>query len=146
MEGILQGMHVYTLSSVGLSVTLWTVAHQALCPWTFSGKNTGVAAFPPPGTLPHSGTGLTSHDSFIGRQILCHVPPGKSESERSSVVSDSMQLNSPWNSPGQNPGVGSLPLLQRILPTQGLNPGLLHCRRILYQLSHNRSPTHRRTV
>ena len=27
-----------------------------------------------------------------------------------------------------------------ILPTQGLNPGLLHCRRILYQLSHKRSP------
>ena len=43
---------------------------------------------------------------------------------------------SPRNSPGQNTGVGSLPLLQGIFPTQGLNPGLLHCRRILYQLSH----------
>ena len=30
----------------------------------------------------------------------------------------------------------SLSLLQGIFPTQGLNPGLLHCRRILYQLSH----------
>ena len=72
MEGILQGMHAYTLSSVGLFVTLWTVAHQALCPGNFSGKNTGVAAFPQPGTLPNSGTGPTSHDSFIGRQILYH--------------------------------------------------------------------------
>ena len=42
---------------------------------------------------------------------------------------------SPWNSPGQNTGVGSLSLLQGIFPTQGSNPGLLHCRQILYQLS-----------
>ena len=48
---------------------------------------------------------------------------------------------SPWNSPGQNPGVGSLSLLQGIFPTQGLNPGLPHCRRILYQLSHQGSHT-----
>ena len=43
---------------------------------------------------------------------------------------------SPRNSPGQNTGVGSLFLLQGIFPPQGLNPGLLHCRQILYQLSH----------
>ena len=49
-------------------------------------------------------------------------------------------LYSPWNSPGQNTGVGGLSLLQRIFPTQGLNPGLPHCRRILYQLSHQGSP------
>ena len=42
---------------------------------------------------------------------------------------------SPWNYPGQNTGVGYLSLLQRIFPTQGLNPGLLHCRQILYQLN-----------
>ena len=47
-----------------------------------------------------------------------------------------------WNSPGQNTGVGSLSLLQGIFPTQGLNPGLPHCGRILYQLSHKRSPAH----
>ena len=46
----------------------------------------------------------------------------------------------PWNSPGQNTGVGSLSLLQGIFPTQRLNPGLLHCRPILYQLSHRESP------
>ena len=43
------------------------------------------------------------------------------ESESHSVVSDSLQphgLCSPWNSPGQNTGVGSLSLLQRIFPTQ----------------------------
>ena len=45
----------------------------------------------------------------------------------------------PWDSPGQNTGVGSLSLLQGIFPTQGSNPGLLHCRQILYRLSHQGS-------
>ena len=49
-------------------------------------------------------------------------------------------LYSLWNSPGQNTGVDSLFLLQGIFPTQGLNPGLPHCRQILYQLSHKGSP------
>ena len=49
-------------------------------------------------------------------------------------------LHSPWNYPGQNTGVGSPSLLQGIFPTQGSNPGLLHCRQILYQLSHKGSP------
>ena len=49
-------------------------------------------------------------------------------------------LHSPWNSPGQNTGVGSLSPLQGVFPTQGLNPGLPHCRQILYQLSHQGSP------
>ena len=44
-----------------------------------------------------------------------------------------------WNSPGQN-RVGSLSLLHVIFPTQGLNPGIPHCRWILYQLSHKGSP------
>ena len=44
-------------------------------------------------------------------------------------------LCSPWNSPDQNTGVGSPSLLQGIFPTQGSNPGLPHCRWILYQLS-----------
>ena len=50
------------------------------------------------------------------------------------------RLYSPWNSPSQYTGVGSFSLLQGIFPTQGLNPGLLHCRRVLYQLSHQGSP------
>ena len=44
------------------------------------------------------------------------------------------------NSPGQNTGAGSRSLLQGIFPAQGLNPGLPHCRQILYQPSHKRSP------
>ena len=64
------------------------------------------------------------------------------QSESHSVVSDSLRphgLHSPGNSPGQNTGVGSLSLLQGTFPTQGLNSGLLHCRQILYQLSHRGS-------
>ena len=49
-------------------------------------------------------------------------------------------LCSPWNSPGQNIGVGSLSLLQGIFPAQWSNWGLPHCRWILYQLSHQGSP------
>ena len=63
----------------------------------------------------------------------------QSESESHSVMSGSLPphgLYSPWNSRGQNTGVGCHALLQGIFPTQGSNPGLLPCRRILYQLTH----------
>ena len=46
----------------------------------------------------------------------------------------------PWDSPGKNTGVGCQALLQEIFPTQGSNPGLLHFRQILYDLSHKGSP------
>ena len=75
---------------------------------------------------------------FIG-----HSLKKVNESKSHSVVSNSLQpheLYSPWNSAGQNTGVGSRSLLQGIFPIQGLNPGLPHCRRILYQLSHQGSP------
>src|SRR5574341_877595 len=60
-----------------------------------------------------------------------------------SVVSNSLrshELYSPWNSPGQNTGVGSLSLLQGIFQTQGMNSGLPQHGQILYQLSHKGSP------
>ena len=68
-------------------------------------------------------------------------------SESRSVLSDSLkphELYSPWNSPGQTTAVGSLCLLQGIFPTQGSNPGLLHCRRILSELRHKGSPCENR--
>ena len=65
-----------------------------------------------------------------------------------SVVLDSLRPNGLWPakllclwiSPGKNIGMGCHFLLQGIFPTQGSNPGLLHCRRILYQMSHKGSP------
>ena len=63
--------------------------------------------------------------------------------ESRSLMSNSLQLHglySPWNSLGQDTGVGSLSLLQGNFSTQGSNPGHLHCRQILYQLSHKGTP------
>ena len=49
-----------------------------------------------------------------------------------------LRVKSPlsWNSPGKNIGMGSRFLLQEIFLTEGSNPGLLHCRQILYHQSH----------
>ena len=49
------------------------------------------------------------------------------------------RLLCPWDSPGKNTGVGSHYHLQGIFPIQGLNPGILHHRRILYHLCHWKS-------
>ena len=46
------------------------------------------------------------------------------------------RLLCPWDSPGKNTGVNCYVLLQGIFLTQGLNLGLLNCRQILYNLSH----------
>ena len=70
-------------------------------------------------------------------------------SQSHSVVSDSLRphglqpiwLLCPWHSPGKTTGVGCHSLLQRIFPTHGSNSGLLHCRQIVYYLSHQGSPT-----
>ena len=84
------------------------------------------------------------HD--LGKLLNCSLPQCLhllSESEIRSVVPNSFQphgLYSPWNSPGQNTGVDSCSLLNGIFPTQGSNPGLLHCRWILYCLSHQGNP------
>ena len=69
---------------------------------------------------------------------------GESESEVAQLcltLSDCMDCSLPGSSvhgifPGKNTGVGCHFLLQEILPTQGLNLGLLHCRQMLYCLSH----------
>ena len=85
-------------------------------------------------------------DKMVSQRDLCSPPLAKhqnhnwllSESESCAVMSHSLQchgLYSPWNSPGQNTGVGSLSLLQEIFPTQGLNSDLPQWRQILYQLS-----------
>ena len=46
------------------------------------------------------------------------------------------------DSPGKDPGVGCHFLLQGIFPTQGSNPGLLHCRQILYHRNHQGNPSY----
>ena len=76
--------------------------------------------------------------------LLAQLDQWKSESESRSVMSNSLRphgLYSPWNSPGQNTRMGSPSIFQGIFPTQGSNQGLLHCRRILCQLSHKGRPS-----
>ena len=63
--------------------------------------------------------------------------------ERRSVVSDSLQSHGLYTVHGilkVRMRVSSLSLLQGIFLIQGLNPGLLHCRWIFYQLRHKGSP------
>ena len=71
------------------------------------------------------------------------------ESESHSAVSNSLRphgLYNPWNSLGQKTGVNSHSLLQGTFLTQGSNPGLLYCRQILYQLSHQGSPDSKKSA
>ena len=80
---------------------------------------------------------------------LLEVAIERSEEEKwsCSVVSDSLWPNEllparllcPWDFPGKNTRVGCHFLLQGIIPTQGSNPGLLHCRQTPYWLSHEGS-------
>ena len=89
-------------------------------------------------------TEIVIDDAFIHFMTVnfMKVKFHENESESRSVMSNFLSphgLYSPWNSPGQNTRVGSFSLPQRIFPTQGSNPGLPHCRVILYQLNHNES-------
>ena len=80
---------------------------------------------------------------LLGSTWVFYISPTSRHQVESESASCSLWphgLYSPWNFPGQNTGVGSLSLLQGIFPTQGLNPDLSHCRRILYQLSYKGSP------
>ena len=86
------------------------------CPWRFSGQEYwGGLPCPPPGNLPNSG--IEPRPPELQVNSLLSEPPGKLK----------------------NTGMGSLSLLQGIFLTQELNWGLLHCRRILYQLSYQGS-------
>ena len=105
------------LSHVQLFATPWTVATRLLCPRGFSRQEywSGLP-WPLPGDLLNLG--------------MEPRPP--------SLQTDAL----PSEQPGKpiNTGVGSISLFQEIFPTQELNRGLLHCRRILYQLSYQGSP------
>ena len=93
----------------------------------------------------------TPGDSEGQGSLVCCSPSGCKESNLTEQLKVKVKvtqscptlcdpMDCPWNSPGQNTGLGSLSLLQGMFPTQGLNPGFLHCRWILYQLNHKGSP------
>ena len=62
----------------------------------------------------------------------------RDQTQVSALQADSLMTESPGKP--KNTGVGSLPLLQGICLTQESNRGLLHCRRILYQLAIREAP------
>ena len=75
--------------------------------------------------------------------VLCLV------SQSCLTLCDPMDCSPPGSSvhgdsPGKDTGVGCHALLQGIFPAQGSNPGLPHCKWILYSLSYQGSPDHRR--
>ena len=87
------------------------------------------------------GVGLQGHVValllvFKGTSILFSIVKVKVTQLCPTLCDPMDYIYSLWNSPGQNTGVGSLSLLQSFLPTQGSNPGLLHCRQNLHQLNH----------
>ena len=100
-----------------------------------SSLGTGSQEWTEVGTIP--GAETSARVCWRGKSWLCShgaSTPSTRESESRSVVSDSLRPHGLY-SPGQDTGVGSLSLVQEIFPTQGSNPGLPHCRWILYQLS-----------
>ena len=90
--------------------------HGLYSPWNSSGQNTGVGSLSFPGDLPNPG--VEPRSPTLQVDSLPAEPQGKTT----------------------NAGVGSLPLLQWIFPTQESNWGVLHFRQILYQLSYQGSP------
>ena len=105
------------LSRAKLLMTPWTAAHPAPLSMRFfrQGYWSGLP-FPAPGDL--SNPGIKPRSPALQAESLPSEPPGKPK----------------------NIGVGCHSLLQGIFPTQGSNLGLLHCRQILYHLSHQGSP------
>ena len=114
--------------SCPLSQWCYLTTSSSATPFSFS-----LQSFPASGFFQWLGS---SHQVVkVGASALAIVLlMNESESESRSIESHCL------NSLGQNTGVGSLSLLQGIFPTQGSNPGLPHCRWILYQLSHKGSP------
>ena len=137
-----------SISHSVVSDCLWPHGHQAPLPMGFSRQEYwSESPFPSPGDLPDPG--IEPRPPALQADSLLSEPPGKplsspkQVSESHSVVSDSLRprgLYSPWNSLGQNTGMGCLSLLQGIFPTQWLNPSLPRCRQILYHLSYQGSP------
>ena len=89
-----------------------------------------------------------STTGFPVHHQLPEIAQSESEKWSHSVMSDSLwphglwptTLLRSWDFSSKSTGVGCHFLLQRIIPTQGLNSGLLNCRQMLYRLSHQESP------
>ena len=104
-----------------------------LCPTLCNSMDCSLPGSSCPRDSPGKNTGEGCHALLQG-----NLPNSGMEPRSPALWVDSLPSESPGKS--KNTGVGSLSLFQGIFPTQELNQGLLNCRRILYQLSHQESP------
>ena len=150
---------VYLICLLWLKKSL-SVLLASLLPFTYSSFFTHLSLLPP--VLLDSGSKIiplqqirisvtllkswrNNQGSSNNRQF--YLISSESGSVSHSFVSNSLwprllwpaRLLWSWNSPGKNTSVGFHFLLQGIFITQGLNLSLLHCREILYGLSHQGS-------
>ena len=98
------------------------------------------------------GKAMSLLSNMLSRFVIAFLPRSMCDSESEKVSSlvlstlfqshglQPVRLLYPWDSLGKNTGMISHSLLQGIFLTQGSNPGLLHCRQIFYDLSHQGSP------
>ena len=131
---------------------LSSAAHDTACPSSPRHRPHHVWCCHPQWPVPRTGSVFRGH-SLVVLSIVILLTRNHSvlslalfglTGESHSVMSDSlrprglkpMRLPCPWKFPGQDTGMGSRTLCQEIFPTQGSNPGLLHCRQILYHLSY----------
>ena len=90
--------------------------HGLYSPWNSPGQNTRVGSL----------------------SLLQGISQPRDQTRSPTLQADSLPAEPPGKP--KNTGVGGLSLLQQIFPTQGLKRGLLHHRRILYQLGYQASP------
>ena len=146
-------MHTQSLNHVWLFVTLWTVAHQApLSTGILQARILEWVAIPfSRGSSQPRDRTRVSWISCLADGFFITDPPGMlcpgyyecCAVFSCSILSDSLQphglqparLLCSLDSPGKNNGASCHALLQGIFLTQELNPGLLHCSQILYQLN-----------
>ena len=115
-------------SVISDSATLWTVAHQALCPWDSPGKNTGVGSHTLLWVYPLAIPFSRSRDriSWIaGRFFYCHT----TSTGGSEVKASASNVGDLGSIPGLDPWVGKIPWRRKWQPTPVFLPGESHGRR-----------------
>ena len=135
VSSVLGGPSLNSLSryvfSLILSSLFWLAGSLCLLP------TSTATAPPPPHTHAHTQIQNLNRNSQHRNGVLC------------LVVHRVWLFVTPWSTPGssvhgdtprKNTGVSFHAFLQGIFPTQGSNPSLPHCKRILYHLSHQGSP------
>ena len=135
----------------GMSDSVRLHGIRFFCPWGSPDKYTGVDCHIPfQGIFPTQGSNLHFLHLCISRRFFTTSSTWETlnmclVTQPCLTLCDIMNCSTPGSSvhgdsPGKNIGEGCHSLLQGIFPTQGLNPGLPHCRWILYHLSHQGSP------